>query len=116
MTDDATPLEGMRTALEQMRREATPSDTVREFEVLVERAEALSARDAQFEREADQLVASSKAARAALARSPSRQAQIRTQQLDTRLRAHAKAWTAHRRSMRRLARQAGRRLATTDRG
>lgn len=116
MTDDSTPVEGMRTALEQMRREALPSATVREVEVLVERAEALSARDAEFEREAAQLVASSEAARAALARSPSRQAQLRAQQLDTRLRAHAKAWKAHRRSIRRLARQAGRRLATVRGG
>ncbi len=88
-------------------------NTVREVEVLVERAEALSARDAQFEREADQLVASNEEARAALARSPGRQAKLRAQQLDTRLRAHAKAWKAHRRSMRRLAQQADRRLATT---
>ena len=39
-----SPLEDMRAALEQMRRDATPSDTVREFEVLVERAESASAR------------------------------------------------------------------------
>lgn len=116
MTDDATPLEGMRTALEQMRRDATPPDTVREIGVLVERAEELSARDAEFDRAGVQLVASSEAARAAFARAPSRQAQIRTQQLDTRLRAHEKAWRTHRRSMRRLAREAARRLAAAGRG
>ncbi len=117
MTEEhSTPLEDMRTALEDMRREAMPSDVVREVETLVERAEALSARDAQFQREADQLVANTEAARAALARSPSRQAQIRTQQLDTRLRAHDKAWKTHRRSMHRLDRQAARRLAAAWRG
>ncbi len=109
--EHSNPLEGMRTALEQMR-EAMPSDVVREVETLVERAEALLARDAQFEREADQLVASSEAARAALARSPSRQAQTRASSCWVRLRAHAKARKAHRRSRRRLARQADRRLAT----
>lgn len=51
----------------------------------------------------------------AIAQSPGRQTQL-CAQLDARLRAHAKAWKAHRRSMRRFARQAGRRLATTDRG
>jgi len=90
--EHSTPLGEMRAALEQMRREATPPDTVREFEALVERAEALSARDVEFEREADQLVASHQDTRAALARSPGRQAQLRAQQLDARLRAHAKAW------------------------
>lgn len=116
MTDDSTPLQGLRTALEQMRRDATPSDVVREVEVLVERAEALSARDAEFDREGAQLVAGSQAARAAFARSPSRQAQIRTQQLDTRLRAHAKAWKTNRRTVRRLNREAARRLAAAGRG
>lgn len=100
----------MRYSLQALERRAQTSSeqrTVRELTALVEKAEALSERDARFEREGAALAAEHETALRVLRRNPhdarARAAAIR---LDKRLRAHGQAWKQHRRVVRAVERQA----------
>lgn len=108
-------LSDMRDALQMLERGAQTSSAqrkARELAPLVEKAEALSERDARFQRESTALMVEFQGAIRVLRRNPhNARARSAANQLDARLRSSAKAWKKSDRAQRAVERRAARLLA-----